>query len=126
LFNAQDEERKSSATHHIAEMIAYLGMPPLEYTRRSDNMRNVFDDDGLFEMQTPDKKVHLTDLLGRWRWTGKYDIPPVSLEQSEQNLSDKNKQQFLEFMRSMLRWLPEERKSATELLKDPWVNSATA
>ncbi|KAF2453084.1 kinase-like domain-containing protein [Lineolata rhizophorae] len=91
LFNAQDEEKKSSATHHIAEMIAYLGMPPLEYTRRSDDMRHVFDDD---------------DLLGRWKWTGKYDIPPISLEESERNLSDENKQRFLEFVRSMLRWLP--------------------
>lgn len=107
-------------------MIAYLGMPPLEYTRRSDNMRHVFDDDGLFEIQFSAKKPHLTDLLGCWKWAGKYDIPPVSLEASEQNLFGENKQRFLAFVRSMLRWLPEERKSATELLKDPWLNSATA
>ncbi|KAL9093974.1 MAG: hypothetical protein Q9165_003644 [Trypethelium subeluteriae] len=103
-----DEEKKSSATHHISEMIAYLGMPPLEYTRRSDDMRHVFDDDG------------------RWKWASKYDIPPVSFEASEQNLFGENKQRFLHFVRSMLHWLPEERKSATELLKDRWLNSANA
>ena len=107
-------------------MIAYLGMPPLEYKRRSDNMRHVFDDDGLFEIQSSVNKPHLTDHLGRWKWTGKYDIPPLSLETSEQNLFGENKQRFLDFVRSMLRWLPEERKSAIDLLKDPWLNSATA
>lgn len=28
---------------------------------------------------------------------------------------------FLEFIRSMLRWVPEERKRARELLEDPWL-----
>lgn len=106
-------------------MIAYLGMPPLEYTRRSADMRHVFDEDGLFEIQASDEKIHLTDLIGYWKWKGKHDIPPLSLEKSVQSLSGENKQQFLEFVRSMLRWLPEERKSATELLKDPWLNRAT-
>ena len=28
---------------------------------------------------------------------------------------------FLEFVRKMLRWVPEERASAKELLEDPWL-----
>lgn len=69
------------------------------------------------------KVAQLIDLLGSWKWTGKYDIPAISLETSEHNLSGENKHRFLDFVRSILRWLPEERKSATELLKDPWLNS---
>ncbi len=29
---------------------------------------------------------------------------------------------FLEFVRGMLTWRPEARKTAAELLKDPWLN----
>lgn len=31
---------------------------------------------------------------------------------------------FLRFVRRMLRWKPEERASAKELLYDPWLNAA--
>lgn len=51
-------------------------------------------------------------------------MPSLYLEESEQVLDGENKEQFLKFMRSMLRWLPEERKRATELLKDPWLEGA--
>jgi hypothetical protein len=46
------------------------------------------------------------------------------LEQSEIVLEGESKEQFLTFIRSMLRWLPEKRKSAAELLKDPWLENA--
>lgn len=36
-------------------------------------------------------------------------------------MEGESKEEFLAFMRSMLRWLPEERKTAAELLKDPWM-----
>lgn len=47
LFNAADEEGRSSATHHVAEMVAYLGLPPPEYVQRSEITRKVFDEAGL-------------------------------------------------------------------------------
>jgi hypothetical protein len=46
LLNAIDENRQSSATHHVAEMVAYLGLPPVEYIQRSDITRKVFDKEG--------------------------------------------------------------------------------
>lgn len=46
----------------------------------------------------------------------------ISLEGAEENLEGKNKESFLHFVRTMLRWVPEERKSARELLDDPWLN----
>lgn len=60
--------------------------------------------------------------LGKWRKAGGVEIHPISLEKSEENLEGRNKELFLQFMRSMLRWIPEERKSARELLDDPWLN----
>ena len=60
--------------------------------------------------------------LGKWKRAGGVEVPPISLERSEENLKGRNKELFLQFMRSMLRWAPEERKSARELLDDPWLN----
>jgi hypothetical protein len=44
------------------------------------------------------------------------------LEKAEQFLKGRNKAMFLEFVRGMLAWWPEDRKTAAELLKDPWLN----
>ncbi|OAG39067.1 hypothetical protein AYO21_06787 [Fonsecaea monophora] len=103
LFHALDENGESSATHHVAEMVGYLGFPPLEYLQRSEVTQKVFDEQG------------------RWKGAGGVDIPSHSLEESENGLSGENKQRFLKFVRSMLTWVPEERKGATELLEDPWL-----
>jgi hypothetical protein len=46
LFNACDNEGNLSETHHVSEMVAYLGMPPLEYTQSNHMTRKVFDEQG--------------------------------------------------------------------------------
>lgn len=46
LFNALDEDREYSPSHHVAEMVAYLGLPPLHFLQRSEETRNVFDEKG--------------------------------------------------------------------------------
>jgi len=46
----------------------------------------------------------------------------LSLESSEENLEGRRKELFLQFMRKMLQWAPEDRQSAAELLHDPWLN----
>jgi hypothetical protein len=51
-------------------------------------------------------------------------VPSLSLEQSELVLKGESKQHFLEFIRSMLRWQPAQRKGAAELLRDPWLEDA--
>jgi len=130
MFNALDEDRKNSPSHHVAEMVAYFGLPPEEFLHRSEVTRNVFNEHGEsyylvmspWPSQTPNA-INSIDLhLGEWLGAGGVDIPPISLEGSEENLGGRNKEGFLHFMRSMLRWLPEERKSVRELLDDPWLN----
>jgi len=70
--------------------------------------------------------VHLAkayeDLLtGKWKQD--MEIPTgASLELSEEFLDGKNKEMFIAFMRGMLQWRPEDRKTAKELLQDPWLN----
>ena len=47
----------------------------------------------------------------------------MTLEDAEKKIEGEDKAQFLQFVRKMLRWKPEERQGASELLKDPWLNA---
>jgi hypothetical protein len=51
-------------------------------------------------------------------------VPQLSLEESVSALEGETKEQFLNFKRSMFKWLPEKRKQASKLLKDPWMAGA--
>ncbi|QDS74126.1 hypothetical protein FKW77_009914 [Venturia effusa] len=108
LFNAVDETGQPSATHHVAEMVAYLGLPPLKYIGRSETTQRVFDSEG------------------QWKGAGGAVIPSISLENTITALDSDHKRIFLEFIKFMLDWLPEKRKTASELLRDPWLNIASS
>lgn len=86
-------------------MVAVLGLPPLSFIQRSQETRNVFSE------------------KGEWLGEGGVTIPNTSLERLEEKLNGNGQQSFLQFTRSMLQWTPETRKTAKELLKDPWRNS---
>lgn len=47
----------------------------------------------------------------------------VSLEKAGHKLQGEEKALFLDFMRSIIQWLPEKRKTAKELFDHPWPNS---
>ena len=46
MFHALEENKKPSATPHVAEIVGYLGLPPLEYIQRSEITKKVFDQQG--------------------------------------------------------------------------------
>lgn len=54
-------------------------------------------------------------------WKGATEIPNTSFEDAEKELEGEDKIMFLEFIRRMVKWLPEERSTAKQLLKDPWL-----
>ena len=59
-------------------------------------------------------------LIGNWK--GSFAIPEQSLESREVQLTGTNQKLFLQFMRKMLQWNPEDRASAQQLLfEDEWV-----
>lgn len=123
LFNALGADNETSATDHIAEMVAYMGLPPVEYLHRSKVTDNVFNDQGESRLYAG----HLSDAFltpaGSWKGAGGVKVPLLSLEQAEIVLTGENKKRFLEFVRTMLRWLPEERERASELLNNSWLVS---
>jgi serine/threonine-protein kinase SRPK3 len=72
-----------------------------------------------------DASVFLRPMIqGQWR--GEIPIPSAtSLEESEENFKGSDQRAFLEFMRKMLQWRPEDRQTAGQLLQDPWLNAAS-
>ncbi|KAJ0419522.1 kinase domain protein [Aspergillus carlsbadensis] len=63
------------------------------------------------------------DIWNIGKWKQDLDIPTgVSLESSEEFLEGRNKEMFLVFIGGMLQWRPEDRKTANDLLQDPWLN----
>jgi serine/threonine-protein kinase SRPK3 len=48
-------------------------------------------------------------------------IQQMSLENEEENLEKDEKTSFLQFLKKMIQWVPEERKSVKELMGDPWL-----
>jgi serine/threonine-protein kinase SRPK3 len=65
----------------------------------------------------------LLTLLSTGNWRGLAEVPEEDLESAERHVKGEEKAQFLDFARKMLKWKPEERSSAKELLEDPWLNS---
>ncbi|KAL4745928.1 kinase-like domain-containing protein [Aspergillus terricola var. indicus] len=89
---------------HLALMVALVGPPPTEFVRRSETTEQCFDS------------------RGDWIAHHEAPVPSVSLETLETRLTGKEKELFLAFIRSMLKWMPEERKTAKQLLEHPYLS----
>ncbi|EFR01118.1 CMGC/DYRK protein kinase [Nannizzia gypsea CBS 118893] len=89
---------------HLAEIIALLGAPPLDLLQKGIRSKEFFSEDG--------------------KWIADCPIPEgKSLEKAEVVLSGRNKEMFLDFVRGMLTWRPEDRKTAKEFLGHPWLTT---
>ncbi|GFF63546.1 hypothetical protein IFM47457_00404 [Aspergillus lentulus] len=101
LFDGRGPDGTYSDAHLLAEMVAMLGPPPPDFRRKSPHSLKYWDSSG--------------------QWKGAVEVPHNSLEDSEEYLEGGNEKMFIQFVRKMLRWDPEERQSARELLMDPWL-----
>ncbi|KAJ8081028.1 hypothetical protein PM082_017868 [Marasmius tenuissimus] len=105
LFNTRGgPKNEQDNIYHIAHMIALLGPPPKEFLDRTkgDRVNGWFDESG--------------------NWRGAAGVPKGSLEDVVTRFEGEEKVLFLKFVRRMLKWRPEERNSAKELLEDPWLS----
>ncbi|KAJ4313429.1 hypothetical protein N0V84_009408 [Fusarium piperis] len=87
---------------HLAEMVSLLGPPPKKFLERHVKSQQYWDSEGNWIASTP--------------------IPDQSLESRETKLEGEEKQQLLVFVRKVLCWLPEDRKSAHQLYDDVFLN----
>ncbi|KAG5304310.1 protein kinase [Histoplasma capsulatum G186AR] len=101
LFDGRDSEGAVDESLRLAEMIAIMGPPPKEFLNRSDACRIFWDENG--------------------EWRNFAPIPDVTLESLAVGIEGDDKEGFLNFLRKILRWLPEERPTAGELVYDEWV-----
>ncbi|KAF2760067.1 putative CDK4/6 [Pseudovirgaria hyperparasitica] len=101
MFNARNPKGEVSIEHQLAHIVALLGPPPVDLIRKADIAPKYFNLDG--------------------SWKGTVKIPEDSLEESERNLEGENKALFLAFLRKMMKWRPDERSRAQELLADTWL-----
>ncbi|KAE8443134.1 hypothetical protein EG329_002303 [Mollisiaceae sp. DMI_Dod_QoI] len=105
LFYRNDPDRKGYSTYALlAEVMGILGPPPSDLIKRGVGSHEFFTEDN--------------------QWKAEVETPQnTSLEKSEEYLDGENKEMFLRFMRGVLQWRPVHRKTARELLEDPWLNS---
>ncbi|KAH9215961.1 kinase-like protein [Leptodontidium sp. 2 PMI_412] len=104
LYDANDPARNEA--HHLANMVALLGPPPLELLQRSSKSHEHWDENG--------------------NWRGIVPIPVGrNLESLAKSLEEgKDRDEFLDLVRGLLRWLPEERLSSYEAFSHPWVSGS--
>ncbi|KAB8202353.1 kinase domain protein [Aspergillus parasiticus] len=101
LFRNISLDSETEKAQRFAEMISLLGPPPVEFLRRSKESLKFWDENG--------------------NWKSSVKIPEQSLEGRESRLKTDSQVLFLRFLRKTLRWLPEERPTAKELLLDEWL-----
>jgi hypothetical protein len=65
----------------------------------------------------------MADLLTAGKFLYENIIPhDLTLQNTVTSLHGEEKRLFLEFAAQMLQWHPDDRKSAKELLEDPWLS----
>ncbi|KAG9556661.1 kinase-like protein, partial [Aureobasidium melanogenum] len=101
LFSAKGGDGQYSESHHLAQMVAILGNPPLDFLAASKKSARYWDQDG--------------------KWIHEVAIPGISLDSCEQRLSGADKKKFLTFMRKMLHWKPEDRSGWQDIFFDEWM-----
>lgn len=119
MFYGKDpKERRYMTRAHLAEMIALMGCPPHELLNKGKRTAEFFNEDG---ENCPTRTTVFANSAGQWR--GGIPVPDrTSLEKSEENLAGSNKEAFLQLVRKMVQWRPEDRQTAGQLLKDDWLS----
>ncbi|KAL2360083.1 hypothetical protein RJZ56_007057 [Blastomyces dermatitidis] len=103
IFEALNPHKMEyTSERHLAHMIALLGPPPKELLDQGSESTKYFDHSGAFRYP---------ELIPEG----------LSLVDSLNQVEGEDKISFLDFIMRMLRWQPEERSSAKDLLADPWL-----
>ncbi|KAK3323810.1 kinase-like domain-containing protein [Cercophora scortea] len=106
MFTGRDPEHHTyRGRAHLASMISILGPPPVDLVARGRFKANFFSEDGKFNagIELP---------------------PPSSLENIETTLlGAEDRAQFMQLVRKMIQWAPENRSTAKQLLEDPWLKA---
>ncbi|GAB1201341.1 hypothetical protein APSETT444_010732 [Aspergillus pseudonomiae] len=93
---------------------------PLTYTRRSEMPGNASSRLPV-TLRVLNQERQILSITRGWIAHREAPVPSVSLEALEKRLGGEEKELFLALVRSMLKWMPEERKTAKQLLEHPFL-----
>lgn len=85
----------------MAELAALLGPPPAEFRKRRHLSSVFWDESG--------------------NWKGVVPLQDITLERLAERVEGEDKEGFLRWLRAALKWNPENRPAALELLYDEWL-----
>ncbi|EPS30269.1 hypothetical protein PDE_05220 [Penicillium oxalicum 114-2] len=120
-FDTPPNARESGSANeaHLGQIISLLGPPPPDLLSWGKETSRYFDAKGMLA-RTYFGVTQFTDLIGRFKFPeliGEKDL--VSMAKEIDN--DDEIPQFVDFISRMLRWRPDDRTTAEDLLSHPWL-----
>jgi len=107
-------------------MTALLGPPPPEFLRRSGETSRYWSEDGERQPIPIKPSPVLIALIFVGTWKGPVPVPAgVSFEALATSLTGGDKELFLDFLSSLLCWLPEERLTAAQAYHHSWLRGSS-
>lgn len=104
LFDSPPQEPEEwSKSWHLAQIVALLGPPPVEMVRESELAKKYFEADGV------------------WKGCDGWTVPHITVEEKLAAVDTEVKGPAVDFLRAMLTWDLDERKTAKALLEHPFL-----
>ncbi|CAG8108410.1 unnamed protein product [Penicillium nalgiovense] len=101
-----ETKRSYSISLHLAQFTGLLGPPPPDFIEPDTISAEYFDKDG--------------------NWIANdCEVQTTSFEELEKHLEGEDKEMFVDLMKGMITWRPEDRKTPRELIKHPWFQGMT-
>ena len=126
LFNGKHPDSgKYSKAVHLQEMVTLLGRPPPRLLQQSSLCKEYFSADGKINLQSCGWLLTTKgDLIDKAAASANNTDLESTIILMGQRMNSGEKKEFLNSALRMLKWLPEERATAKELLSDPFLDMA--
>lgn len=114
------DDTKDDEIKHLARVTALLGPPPQELIHRGRRSFDFYESNGQFSCSCISLLPILICSAGPLK---NPDMVPTNFNFDTviNNIHSEDKRMFIEFLKRMIKWRPEERSTAKELLDDPWL-----
>lgn len=101
-----------------------MGNPPLDFLMKNRHTLNYWNKQGMVKSLRNRSRGRANVLLRSGQWIAQTEVSGQTLEQREKHWAGREKELLLDFMKQILRWLPEERPSAETLLEHEFKSEA--
>lgn len=104
----------------LADMIDLLGKPPHQWWTQWDARSNFYTEDGMSSLKLAPERLQDT---GRWGWNERLEfcIQKPRRDAGFEEISEQEWASLLAMLQSMMRFEPDQRATAKELLQSDWI-----